>query len=498
MKGRAKLALFLLLVIGVPLAGANGSPAATLVEAEGRVELLPPGSAPGEVRSAAAGTAILPGGTVRVGPGSRAELVLEAGSRIEISPDTEFVIEPDPASLGSGGNSLVLILGRILFRAVPLSRGGPPYRVVTPSSVCGLRGTGFTVAVARDGASRIGVEEGEVEVRGKEGTVLVSRGRETVVEIGQRPRNPIPAVVRNIDWERWLRERNERVRRRAEPVLAALAGSARSIDGQVDEFQDRLREVEHAVRDLARRAGDAVDAGDWGRYREIRNTMAETLAGGFDLARLAGEAAEVREASLRLGEAVAALSSAGTGDKKTAGIARELQSIRSSVSDGLSAEKDALNERVRSFRNIVEEHGLRTRMALTERGIDREMLERWRKLSREEKEELREKYQRWKSMSAERRREILDNWERFEKMSRKQRRQVVKNLREFQRMDPSERRIVRERYQRWKQLPPDRREEIKRRFRRFQQLSPREREEVLRRLKGSTSPPGPPHPPPGR
>lgn len=480
------------------LLGPGAANAATLQEVRGSVELIPPGIDTGSARKGVAGAPVRPGDVVRTGPDSWARVLLDDGSRVEVFSDSDLVVDRDPPSPGGKGNSLVLSVGRILSRVVPREQGGDPFRVVTPSTVCGIRGTVFTVAVARDGASRIGVEQGEVEVKGAGEVVALAPGRETLVEVGARPLLPVPAVVRDIDWEGWLHQRNEQLRKRGEAVLGPLVASTKHLDDQAESLQRRLKGLEDSSRDLARRARGAAESGEWGELRRIRNTLAERLEEGVDLARVAGEVRSMREAAVRLGERVAAsISSPGEGTGKKQRKVEELRSLRDSLAEKAAAEGEVLQKRVRRFQEIAEEHGLKTRLALAERGIDEEVLERWKRFSAEEREQLRERYRRWRSIPPERRQEILQNWNRFEQMSRKQRREVLKNLREFQRLGSEQRAMVQEKFRRWQEFPQERREEIRRKYRQFLRLSPKERENVIRSLRGP-QPQGAPPPGPNR
>ena len=475
------------------LLGTGAADAATLQEVRGSVELIPPGTDAGPAREGVAGAPVRPGDAVRTGPDSWARILLDDGSRVEVFSDTELVVDRDPPSPGEKGNSLLLSAGRIFSRVTPRERGGDPFRVVTPSTVCGIRGTVFTVAVARDGASRVGVEEGEVEVKGAGKVVALAPGRETLVEVGARPALPVPAAIRDIDWDGWLQQRNEQVRKRGGAGLGPLVASTKRLDGRAESLQRRLKGVEDSCRDLARRARGAAESGEWGELRRVRSTLAERLEEGVELARIAGEVRNMREAAVRLGERVAdSVSSPGEATGKKPGKVEELRSLRSSLAEKAAAEGEVLRKRFRKFQEIAEEHGLKTRLALAERGIDEEVLERWKKFSAEEREQLRERYRRWRSIPPERRQEILQNWKRFEQMSRKQRREVLKNLREFQRLDSEQRAMVREKFRRWRELPQERREEIRRKYRQFLRLSPRERESVIRRLRGSPPPQGGP------
>src|SRR4029434_885576 len=68
---------------------------------------------------------------------------------------------------------------------------------------------------------------------------------------------------------------------------------------------------------------------------------------------------------------------------------------------------------------------------------EQEALERWQKLTPEEKQELRERYQRWKSLSPA---------DKADPQTRSD---------HWLRLSPEEKATVRKNYERWQHLPPD-------------------------------------------
>jgi hypothetical protein len=67
---------------------------------------------------------------------------------------------------------------------------------------------------------------------------------------------------------------------------------------------------------------------------------------------------------------------------------------------------------------------------------EQEALERWQKLTPEEKQELRERFQRWKSLSPEDKADLQ------------------KRYNNWRRLSPDEKATVRKNYERWQHLPP--------------------------------------------
>lgn len=81
---------------------------------------------------------------------------------LRIAEDSFVKIEELQGLSNTRVNSAALIAGRVRF--VAASVAGRDYRITTPSSVLGVRGTDFAVFVDADGSSTIAVERGRVEV----------------------------------------------------------------------------------------------------------------------------------------------------------------------------------------------------------------------------------------------------------------------------------------------------------------------------------------------
>ena len=140
----------------------------------------------GKRNPARGGEALYEGDRLETGPFSRAGLLLD-GHRLEMGPGSELLLvevrSPERYRLS-------LWLGR-LWLAVE-TRLGLDFRVETPAAIAGVRGTVFSVAVAGDGTTIIGVEEGTVVVSTPAGgnEVEVTAGYEVTVRPGAPPETP--------------------------------------------------------------------------------------------------------------------------------------------------------------------------------------------------------------------------------------------------------------------------------------------------------------------
>ncbi|MBN1954332.1 MAG: PKD domain-containing protein [Anaerolineae bacterium] len=169
--------------------------AASLSRVIGRVEILPPGS--DQWQPALAGEQLLAGTRIRTAQLSAATLAFFDGSATHLDAETEVVILR-LNSRRSGQNRVIVLyqqLGSTYNQARPSSDPGACFEIVTPSAHTAVRGTEFAVVVGAEGATRVVVVEGLVDVTGQETTVSVHSDHETTVQPQQPPEPATPAPV---------------------------------------------------------------------------------------------------------------------------------------------------------------------------------------------------------------------------------------------------------------------------------------------------------------
>ena len=106
---------------------------------------------------------------------------------------------------------------------------------------------------------------------------------------------------------------------------------------------------------------------------------------------------------------------------------------------------------------------------------DQQALERWQRLTPEQKQELRERYQRWQNLPPDEKEELQRKFEAWRRLPPEEKATAQKNFERWQKLSPEQRARLRERWQHWRELPPERREELKRRFEKLRELPPEER-----------------------
>ncbi|MDC7223128.1 MAG: FecR family protein [Spirochaetales bacterium] len=191
-----------------------------IIYLDGTVDIKPQG---GELEWADFGTAVTEGDSVITGIDGYCEIELEGGSLITIEEDTVFSFGRGTVGSGEPQNVFSCAMGQISYKFSNLQ--DEPV-ITTPSAVCGIRGTAFTVMAGADGSSLFIVSEGEVEVESIGQRVSLTLDEAVEVSSGEAPGEKYPVLSGNLDYEGWLEQAE----------AAALADPV----GTVEELTGRL------------------------------------------------------------------------------------------------------------------------------------------------------------------------------------------------------------------------------------------------------------------
>lgn len=272
-----------------------------LEQVRGEVRIF---SAEGVMRLGQAGMVVGAGEIVESKAQSSARILLWDESVIELKADSRIELNDSRANPGAV-SSVLLYFGRLWAEMAGSQEGDTVFEVVTATAVAGVRGTAFSAAVGIDGATRVGVERGEMVIEGEGGSVKLRAEEETVVELGLAPGPVLPYRGGEEEWERWAAARREALVGRAEVFAAVAARNARlaqiHLVGQQRELERLQRRWEAYERRQLRRGREAAltpafrrEAGRQFREmfrlaRQLQRTDNRMMAGYFLLQRLEAE-----------------------------------------------------------------------------------------------------------------------------------------------------------------------------------------------------------------
>jgi len=267
------LTAFITLVLLPPLFGAGpeapaagpapapgGKPSATacVYQYKGAVYLLEPGYEFWNTIERA--VPLKEGARIKTGPGAWCQILAGDGTFINLDENSETLIEtlrlekesvcgegaskdcvPKPAKRDYGFN---FIKGRILWMAAKVKHKLSRFEIRTPSAVCAVRGTDFSINVTSSTAD-IGLFEGQLDIR--------SGGKETVLSAGTEavaaPGSDVQVSARLSRLMEAEKRRYLKLQKHVEDLRLKLEAREDFIDDFVQAQQKKLKDFEDRKRE---------------------------------------------------------------------------------------------------------------------------------------------------------------------------------------------------------------------------------------------------------
>jgi len=220
------------------------------VELTGKAQVLPAGLS--EWRLVAKGDTLSNGDQLHTFRGAKATLAFDDGSKVEIGPNSNFTLDTSATE----GVSVRLTLGSL--RSWVEHMAGRRFEVHTPTAVCSVRGTEFSVDVDAQGRTGIQMFSGILAVGDNRGNEMLIRDRESLRVSdrglgdvkGRRAEGLQPTLKQKL---KELAKRESGFETAKESVQAAVAG--RTLNAVYQEGKtviningDRVRIEEYIVR----------------------------------------------------------------------------------------------------------------------------------------------------------------------------------------------------------------------------------------------------------
>lgn len=317
-------------------------PTASVVLVQGDVVAQPPkGKVFGKL---AVGDQLRAGTRVRVGEG-RAELKFADGTKVRVHKNSEVRVAPRSPDKTS---SVSLFFGRVWSKVVKKVRGGRSFEVQTANAVAGVRGTELEVGVADDGAARVLVHTGKVEVAGESGSAVpIGRGFEiqsrATGQLLKRRRQP-----RRVAWGTWFSRRARKLQKDGLRVARDLKGRLGKRYAKVEDLVRKQRDLRRQIARLehAKRNGADVNEQLLAKTEEMEKitvrleSMKARLSASFGLFQRWGAMAEQGQ----MGNAEEVGKLASDIDR----IAREFADL---VEEGTDLSEDSMNEMMEEMKN---------------------------------------------------------------------------------------------------------------------------------------------------
>ncbi|HON79780.1 MAG TPA: FecR family protein [Spirochaetota bacterium] len=128
-------------------------------------------------------TPIKSGDTIITGNRALVAFSYKDGSRVEVREKSRIMVGNESVK----NSEFVSVISGVVKGKFQKLTKGEPRRVYTPTTVCAIRGTEFSIAVSDGGNSRVALNEGKLEVRNPYGRVNINEGDNTTVKVSERP-----------------------------------------------------------------------------------------------------------------------------------------------------------------------------------------------------------------------------------------------------------------------------------------------------------------------
>lgn len=205
----------------------------------GEVSVQRPGGAAEKARK---GLALGEGDSLRTGAGAWCELLFKDGSYVKLDAGSEVSMEKLLAGREERVLSFAFLKGKALWMAAKIKRiAASKFSVRTPTAVCAVRGTDFTMIVSTAGETSVGLYEGEVALAGAAGEkTLAAGGEASAAADGITVQDRMSSLMRAEE------RRYRRVKGRVESLRKRL-------EAREDFIDDYMRRQEKTLSDFEKR-----------------------------------------------------------------------------------------------------------------------------------------------------------------------------------------------------------------------------------------------------
>lgn len=227
---------------------------------------------------------------VSTGRDSYSVVTLSNGTRLNMNPNTILQVNSSRITAAGTNNQLTLnvIQGTVRVNTSPqASEEG--FNVNSLSTVCGVRGTDFFVAVADNGSSSIQLIEGEVEI--KEATnenadpITVERGQKLQVGLNQSVEvveasltlreNQITGdeteeemtFLSSEEIENWQSEENQQVQNNPHSVIEQFTNQMGNLNSSLTQIQSTLQQLTNQANNYRNNPEDRVQEGYYDGFK---------------------------------------------------------------------------------------------------------------------------------------------------------------------------------------------------------------------------------------
>ena len=222
-----------------------------------------------------------PGDQVRAADGGSATVTLADETTVEVAEESAIAVgsreaTEDPAS------SAAVLYGIARFSVAPRAEGEGPFLVYAVNGVVAAKGTVYTVGTAASGTTRVGVEEGAVDVSGGaalEEPIGVEAGK--AVEISPEGEPGSVEAAGTVDYGTWRDEAEAKIK--AEEAAKYHADRAEKLEAELKTAYAELEAQTKAAQEAEEKAKAAEEAQDTKAYEAAAPEIGASVEASYAL-----------------------------------------------------------------------------------------------------------------------------------------------------------------------------------------------------------------------
>ena len=205
---------------------------------KGSVEILKSGRATWE--PAPKGRPVAEGDRIKTGAGAWCEILFKEGSFIKLDENSETAADSLKVSAEGRVFSFSFLKGKALWMAAKLKgKLTSKFSVRTPTTVCAVRGTDFSMIVSTSGQTTVGLFEGKVALSGGQGEKeLLAGGEATAGAAGLTVQGRLSKLMKAEE------KRYSKVKNRVENLRKRLEARDAFIDDYINRQQKKLSDFD--------------------------------------------------------------------------------------------------------------------------------------------------------------------------------------------------------------------------------------------------------------
>jgi len=195
------------------------------------------------------GDVVANGDIIRTGKNGIVELLYDDSSKITIKGDT--VVQIGNKNIKDSGD-VAVVSGEVSGKFVKLKKG--EHKLGTPTTICGVRGTEFTMGVSKGGDSKIELTEGKLDVRNNYGEVDLKQGYSVEADVAGKP---VSGKNKN-ELAQWKSERDESLEGNIEDQAAKYETHINNFGEESQASSKELEDLSKATKNAATKEDLAV------------------------------------------------------------------------------------------------------------------------------------------------------------------------------------------------------------------------------------------------